>query len=209
MLLSGCAPGSLLVDISRAAWSGATSAGALDAIITPLNPRYRYLRVELADKAPALMVLGYLDAHPLGEIEVWYSSSGEMLKLQNGRVVGATGLAVTWLRVRYPQDPPAWESVPAAGFKFSRVRDELPGYHSAIMEHTLLQPLEQAPTTTQSSARQWFSESYSNAIGQSLPTSFFGLGQCQGKSTVVYSRQCLSAALCLTIQPWPPEKDCS
>jgi hypothetical protein len=208
-LLAGCAPGSLLVDVSKAAWSGTTSGSALDAINTPLNPRYRYLRVELTGKAPALMVLGYLDPHPLGEIEVWYSSSGETLKLQNGRVVGAAGLSVTWLRVTYPQVPLAWASVTDAGFNFSRVRDELPGYRFDIVDHVVVKPLAQAPFKGQDGANRWFSESYLSASGESLPSALFGVTQCQGKSSVVYSFQCLSTELCLTIQPWPPEKACS
>jgi hypothetical protein len=209
VLLAGCAPGSLLVDISKAAWSGTTSGSAQDASTTPLNPLYRYLRVELAGNAPALMVLGYLDPHPLGDIEVWYGSGGETLKLQNGRVVGSAGLSVTWLRVTYPQVPPAWASVPAEGVKFSRVRDELPGYRASVPDQVLLKPLAQTPAAVQAGANVWFSESYANAQGESLPAALFGVNQCQAKSAVVYSRQCLSTALCLTIQAWPPEKACS
>jgi hypothetical protein len=207
--LTGCASGSLLVDISKASWLSTSGSSAQEPANTQFNPRYRYLRVELAGKAPAFMVLGYLDAHPLGDIEVWYSSKGETLKLQNGRVVGAAGLSVTWLRVANPQVPPAWDSISGAGVGFSRFRDELPGYHSAVLEQVFIKQLVQAPVATQTNVLQWFSESYSNMNGKTLPSSFYGLGQCGKKSVVVYSRQCLSTELCLTIQPWPPEKDCS
>ena len=209
IFLSGCAPGSLLVDISKAAWSGSLDGSAQDAIPTPLNPLYRYLRVELIGKAPALMVLGYLDPHPLGDIEVWYGSGGETLKLQNGRLVGSAGLSVAWLRVAYQQVPPGWASVPADGAKFSRVRDELPGYRAAVLDQVLLKPLDQPAVSGQTGANVWFSESYSNAQGETLPVALFGVNQCHAKSAVVYSHQCLSSDLCLTIQAWPAEKACS
>lgn len=209
LCLSACAPRSLLVDVGKAAWSGTISSGSgVAAMDAPLNPNYRYLRVQLMDKPPALLVLGYLDPHPQGEIEVWYASGGETLKLQNGRIVGATGLAVNWLRLSNPMAPPDWQNVTAAGATFSRVRDESPGYRFDIHDKVLVTALAQAPVA-QASAQRWFSETYSSSHSESLPMAFFGVNLCPGKSLVVYSRQCLSAQLCLTLQPWPPQKDCA
>jgi hypothetical protein len=206
--LSGCAPGSLLVEVGKAAWSGTMSGGnGVAAMDAPLNPNYRYLRVQLMDKPPALLVLGYLDPHPLGEIEVWYASGGETLKLQNGRIIGANGLEVNWLRLSYLMAPPDWQTVPPSGAEFSRVRDESPGYRFGIQDKVLVKALAQAPVA-QASAQRWFSESYSSSHSESVPMAFFGVNMCQGKSVVVYSRQCLSGQMCLTLQPWPPQKDC-
>lgn len=69
-------------------------------------------------------MLGYVDAYPQGDVEIWYSAQCEVLRLQNGRLVGAVGLPVEWRRVTYPQISPAWPAVSPEGTRFSRVRDE-------------------------------------------------------------------------------------
>jgi hypothetical protein len=208
-LLTGCTSGSFMLEIAKAAWHGTTSASGVNVLATPLNPSYRYLNVELAGQAPALLVLGYLDLHPLGDIEVWYSSEGEVLRLQNGRVVGSTGLSVDWLRVSYPTAPPSWDAVPADGATYTRVRDETPGSRYAIKEQVSLKPTTQPAVAPASPVHMWFSETYSNLLGNTLPGSLFGLSSCGGHKAIVYSRQCLSAGLCLTLQAWPPKKDCN
>ena len=175
-----------------------------------LNPNYLYLHVTLAGAKPALLVLGYVDAHPQGAIEVWYSARGEVLRLQNGRLVGTTGLAVDWRRVDYPLPPPAWPSVPPEGARFASVRDEQPGYRLGLAEQVVLTPLQKPPLDLPAGSfanAAWFQESYSNANGSTRPYAWFALGNYGGQKTIVYSRQCLSANVCLTLQRWPLEKD--
>ena len=55
-----------------------------------LNQRFAYLRVT-AGKPVAFMALGYVDPHPNGPVEVWYSADREVIRLQNGRLVGTAG----------------------------------------------------------------------------------------------------------------------
>jgi len=175
-----------------------------------LNPDYRYLHVTLGKAKPALLVLGYFDVHPQGDIEVWYSAQGEVLRLQNGRLVGAAGLPVEWRRVAYPQSPPSWQSVPPEGARFTSVRDEQPGYRLGLVEQVVLTPLLkppfESPDQTLASAT-WFQERYSDANGRTRPDAWFALGQYGDQKTIVYSRQCLSASVCLTLQRWPLQKD--
>jgi hypothetical protein len=188
---------------------GALSGVDLRAV--PLNSNYQYLHVELDGKPPALLVLGYLDPHPQGEIEVWYSSAGEVLKLQDGRIVGATGLPVDWRRVSYAQSPPSWTSFKSAKVDFVRVRDESPGYRLGLSEQVSLAQVENAPDVARghhfSAKTTWFRETYSGTEGTVLPDSWFAWAPYQAQNAVVYSRQCLSAQVCLTLQRWPPEKD--
>ena len=175
-----------------------------------LNPNYRYLHVTLAGAKPALLVLGYVDAHPQGEIEVWYSAQGEVLRLQNGRLVGAAGLPVEWRRVSYSQTPPSWQSVPPEGARFTSMRDEQPGYRLGLVEQVVLTPLPKPPLKLPDpafAAAAWFQENYTNASGPTRPDAWFALGQHGGTKTIVYSRQCLSSSVCLTLQRWPLQKD--
>ena len=176
----------------------------------PLNPNYRYLHVTLGDAKPALLVLGYVDAHPQGEIEVWYSAQGEVLRLQNGRLVGAVGLPVEWHRVTYSQTPPPWQSVPPEGARFTSVRDVQPGYRLGLVEQVVLTPLPKPPLKLPDpgfAAAAWFQENYTDASGTTRPDAWFALGQNGGTKTIVYSRQCLSSSVCLTLQRWPLQKD--
>lgn len=187
-----------------------SSSDASQVLGAKLNPNYRYLHVTMMGGQPALLVLGYVDAHPQGDIEVWYSAQGEVLRLQNGRLVGAAGLPVEWRRVAYPKMPPAWQSVPPEGARFSSVRDEQPGYRLGLIEQVLLTSLPKPPLELPGqafAAAAWFQENYTDASGPTRPAAWFALGTYGDQKTIVYSRQCLSARVCLTLQRWPLQKD--
>ena len=202
-------------DVSKAIFLGKSSPNAVDLQSAQLRPDYEYLRVELAGQPPALLVLGYIDPHPLGSVEVWYSSQGEVLRLQQGRLFGAAGLAVNWRHITYPKAPPSWTDIPRGGASFERVRDVYPGYHHRLSDQALLMPVSAEtameavrkihPQNSQSLA--WFRETYASlSPTPALPDAWFALGLYQGQQQIVYSRQCLSADLCLSIQRWPLEK---
>ena len=200
----------MLSEVMSAVIFDTSSSDAPHPLDVKLNPNYRYLHATLSGGKPALLVLGYLDAHPQGEIEVWYSAQGEVLRLQNGRLVGATGLPVEWRRVSYSQTPPAWQSVPSAGTRFTSARDEQPGYRLGLVEQVVLTPLPTPPLKLSDPVFAnvaWFQESYTDARGPTRPDAWFALGQHGGQHTVVYSHQCLSASVCLTLQRWPLQKD--
>ena len=208
--LTACASKSLLSEVTSAVFYDKLPFDAPKVSEAKLNPNFQYLRVTLAGAKPALLVLGYVDAHPQGSIEVWYSGLGEVLRLQNGRLVGATGLAVEWRRVDYPQAPPAWQSLPPAGVQYARVRDEYPGYRLGLVDQVLLTPLPQPPPALPPGApanATWYQERYSVAGGTSVPDAWFALGTHDGQHTIIYSRQCLSVSVCLTLQRWPLQKD--
>lgn len=208
--LTACASKSLLSEVVSAVLVDNLPFQSAGPLAVQLNPNYKYLHVTLADAKPALLVLGYVDAHPQGEIEVWYSAQGEVLRLQNGRLVGVAGLPVEWRRVAYPQTPPAWQSVPPEGARFISVRDEQPGYRLGLVEQVFLTPLPKSPLKLPNpvfAKAAWFQESYSDAHGASRPDAWFALGRYGDQNTIVYSRQCLSASVCLNLQRWPHQKD--
>jgi len=214
--LYGCAQTSApLTEILAAVASEkfGTASAAPFATHKP-NPAYNYLRVELEGHAPALLVLGYVDPHPQGDIEVWYSAQQEVIKTQNGRIVGTAGLEVDWRTVQFPSSPPAWPARDSQGATYQRRRDEMPGHHYGITEQVMLQPWQGMPpihlpiSLSEGQARTyvWFRESTLKTTAESLPPAWFAWGVRNGISTVVYSEQCLSSNFCLKLQRWPVQE---
>jgi hypothetical protein len=157
------------------------------------------------------MVLGYVDADPAGEIETWYSANREVIKTQNGRIVGTAGLETDWVAVRFPVQPQGWETVPQGGAAFQRERDQMPGYRYGVQEMLRIKPLATAPVDhlpaslplPLAGTYRWFMEESTAAAESALPSAWYAWGQHRGMQSIVYSEQCLSPKLCLKMQRWP------
>lgn len=168
-----------------------------------LNPNFRYLRVTVGGRV-ALLALGYVDSDPQGPIEVWYSAERELLRLQNGRLVGAVGLTTEWRNVRL-HELPSWSAAAHGGeaLHWTRTRDVMPGYRFGVKDALSLRVVE-AP---QRSALQgldaqrlsWFEEQ----LESGLPPARYAVDFSGDKETVVYGEQCLAVDLCFTWQRWP------
>ncbi len=184
-------------------------AGGRISVSPPSTPGIRYMKVGIEGRT-VFLALGYVEPAPipaLGFVDVWYSSKGEVLKLWNGRVIATAGLSTDWREVRLLHLPD-WHSARSHPLRYERVRDEMPGYRFGI-EETL--ELRAIPTPGKNSLSgnlngtvYWFEESVIDGLGHRppLPPSRFAVSIAEGKETVVYSEQCLSATACLTLQPW-------
>lgn len=126
--MGGCTSRSLLSEVIATSVKQQFGHGDDALASATLNPAYQYLRVQAEGKPAALLVLGYVDPHPDGDVEVWYSADHEVIKTQNGRIVATAGLATDWTTVRFTAPPSAWSDRPPADRAFSRVRDQMPGY---------------------------------------------------------------------------------
>lgn len=186
-----------------------------------LNPDFRYLRVTVSGRV-ALLALGNVDNDRRGPIEVWYSAEREVLRLQNGRLVGAVGLTTEWRNVGLPALP-SWSEVANADrtFRWTRTRDVMPGYRFGVKDELSLRVIE-AP---QRSALQgvepkrlaWFEEraasepiaGLASVFGidagndAALPPARYAVDFAAGQETVAYGEQCLAPDLCFTWQRWP------
>lgn len=171
------------------------------------NPAYRYLRVEAEGRPPALLVLAFLDPGPMGEVEVWFSAQREVLRIVAGRIVGTSGMELDWRAVRYRGRLPAWNSNFPPETLLERSRDVMPGYHFGIRETLALTRVDAAPPGVHPvrlpSAVTWYVERVVAPAPSELPAAIYALTRSAGQNTLVYSRQCLSAGLCLNLQPWP------
>jgi hypothetical protein len=184
-----------------------------------LNPAFRYLRVTI-DGRIVLLALGDIDASPLGPIEVWYSADREVLRLQNGRIVGAAGVSTEWRNVVIPKLP-SWSSVANGKDPISwvRIRDVMPDYRYGVRDMLFLRvvdaPGRSALQVLDAQKLIWFEESFQppQVAGQlsfphfgssaTLPPARYAMDSRDGKEMVVYGEQCLSRELCFTWQRWP------
>jgi len=127
-----------------------------DTIIdqTPLNPKYRYLKVD-ANGQPALLVLGYIDTKKNDAQEVWYSAFREVVEIKGGRLVNTEGLGINWTQVQLIDPPPLADAFNISNtssnkrnpkFRFSRMRTVMPGYHVNIRETVVLEALTEIPS---------------------------------------------------------------
>lgn len=188
-----------MAQTAKAVFQSSPDASALAAV----NPSIRYLRIEINDRV-LLLALGYIDAHPLGPVEVWYSSQGEVLRLQNGHVVGLTGPDVEWRQVRL-STMPAWPADSTAASTYTRIRDVMPGYRFGIVDELSIRaintPSQSNLVTLAAQSLRWYEE---HEAKDKLPPARFALSNTHGQDTVVYGEQCISRALCLSWQQWPP-----
>ena len=177
-----------------------------------LNPDFRYLRVTIGRRV-VLLALGYLDKHPQGTIEVWYSAEREVVRLQNGRLVGAAGLATEWRNVVLP-DLPEWSALAAGGapLRWSRTRDVMPGYRYGLRDSLALNvvppPATSALQGLDPKELTWFEERLADEAlpKTALPAARYAVQLAGKESIVVYGEQCLAPQTCFTWQRWPAGK---
>ncbi len=186
-----------------------------------LNPNFRYLRVTVGGRV-VLLALGNVDSHPQGPIEVWYSAEREVLRLQNGRLVGAVGLTTEWRDVALP-GLPSWSAVARGdeAFRWTRTRDVMPGYRYGVTDSLSLrvvaEPKRSALQVLDPQRLTWFEERVESApvawlagvfgtrvvAEAALPPARYAVDFRDGQETVVYGEQCLAPELCFTWQRWP------
>ena len=206
--VGGCSSGSsAMLDAARLVYNGQTAAQP------DFNPAYRYLRTQVGDRT-LFMVLGYIDQRPEGPVEVWYSGSGEIVRLLNGQLVGTTGLSTDWRNVRFT-GLPAWPTPDAtstsggSGQSYTRLRDLMPGYRFGIRDEIVRTPISPPPNTFLAGANpaslRWYEESsVSRPSTASLPAARFGISNSSGAPRVVYSEQCLTSDFCMSFEQWTP-----
>jgi hypothetical protein len=170
-----------------------------------LNPALRYLRV-VANGREALLVLGYSEPSVNGTLDTWYSSQGEVLQLQDGRILSTIGLQRDWRAVHYLGLPNWSEVIAQHPLSFTRYIDVMPGYQFGVKEHLLIQaiptPYDARLLNIAPSSLVWFEETQVSDEG-TQPTARYGLKIVGSTYSVVYGEQCLSPTFCIAWQSWP------
>jgi hypothetical protein len=197
-LLTGCASG---FDAAASTISQAWSARKSLPSPRELNPDFQYLWVQ-ANGVQAYLALGGIEPHPQGPIEVWFSARSEILRLQNGRIVGTTGMPVNWSNVTLRFD--------SQGKSYTRQRDETPGYRFNLQDSFVVQESRAVPASVMERFQSMQAKGakapapviWREDITQGVPSIRVGLAvNAQGQPPVaVYGEECLSKAFCITWQ---------
>jgi hypothetical protein len=169
---------------------------------TQLTPGFDYLLITVHRKS-FLMARGGTESSPADPIEVWYSGSREVMRFQNGRIIGASGTPVEWTDVSLSVQPD-WQKI-RGPVEIQRRRDVSPGYHFGLHDVLTVQPIA-APSKNAFYGRlpaglHWFSETSSGPYA--LPVSTYAVRFDGSRNEVIYGEQCLSESLCFSWQRWP------
>ena len=174
------------------------------AAVAGLNPDFNYLRVQVEERE-VFLALGYIDQSVDEPVQVWYSGDGDVLRLRDGRVVGATMKSgPNWQGVSFSQLP-SWDAVVTEA-AFERVRDVSPGYRYGIREQMSIRRIPPPDDTRlqliSAASLSWFEETVQ---GGGIPPARYALSTDGGAGThrVVYAEQCLSDEFCFSWQVWP------
>lgn len=203
-VLAACLSGCAVEPASQAVVDAYRLMRSEGASTVELNPNFMYLRVQI-DTREVFMVLGYVDQLPDGPVQVWYSAEADVLRLRDGRVVGATMKSGTdWLSVTFT-NLPSWEAVGSQAV-FDRVRDVSPGYRYGIKEKLLIRriapPNDSQLKLVPASSLAWFEEAVQGGA-DILPARYAVSLDGAGAHQVVYAEQCLSGDYCFSWQGWP------
>jgi hypothetical protein len=207
-LLSGCTSGLQAIgDTLRYAVS--PDRRVLEA---KLNPEFDYLRVRVNGRL-AILALGAVDSLAGRSVHVFFSGEKETLKLFEGRIVEFSSPGQ---HVRL--------EVPPSGFPqfkigldvtFSRTMDTRPSYAFSVPQTRRLKYLEHPPGKTDlvgidPRSLTWFEEHALEEISRTpqLPLkpkwsrALYAVLIQGGQASIVYSEQCISPDLCLSLQRW-------
>jgi len=190
----------------RLAFKGDLNAAQFE----PRNHSFQYLKVTVHGRT-AFLVLGYVEPHDA--TEVWYSSKGEVIKLQAGRLTGALGMETEWRQVSFIKVPEWTELLQSRQqlvWKYQRVRDVMPGYVSGLTDRLTLNQLPYSQVQkrlgplvqhlARKSELRWFEE----AVGSDLPAAVYAVDASPALPKVVLTYQCVSLKLCMVLEPWAP-----
>ena len=168
-----------------------------------LSPNFQYLRVVEAGRV-LYLVLGNVDVDTAGErVNVWYSATGEVLRIRDGHVVGATGLFTEWRNVNMPLLP-SWSKLASSGkpYIWMRNRDVMPSYQYGIKDTMVLRkispPRQNNLKNITANQLVWFEEDDISKLNP-LPPARFAVAD----GHVEYSEVCLDNKLCFSWQRWP------
>lgn len=164
-------------------------------------PGFEYLEVEWQGRKSA-MALGYRSLNSAQTDEHWYTSQGEMLKLQNGRIVQVLGMTREVRRLS--TNTPPWTNLISHKLPvvWSQTKDVMPDYRFGLQEFVITQQMN--PTSAEQSlikgATHWIAEEIKSkdATGK---TWIYQQKFALANDRVIYSEQCIARDMCFKLKP--------
>lgn len=190
-----------------------------DADAFALDPNFRYIRTTHEGNV-GFAWLGHTEKTAEGPVQVYYSASGEVLRIRAGRLVGAAGFPVEWRRAE--TSGPSWRALAAADAPstLTRVRDVMPGYRFGLTDALSIRrippPSGTALRGVDPGSLTWFEERFDSSAWATAKRALTGADANDGwlpparyavrldgtEPEVVYSEICLAREFCLTWQRW-------
>ena len=210
LLLTGCQTTPPQVQIFKDAWQSSFNSKPFSIDQLPLEKLPKGFEYALINSSstPAVMVLGerikgstsagdYTDEH-------WYSATGELLVLRDGRFHTVFGMPTEWRANR--STPPAWSSFEAQASTqhWVRTRDEMPNYRYGLQDQVATTALAEPPKLEAKALEMsppkgpqvlWVQDQVKASKVDGTPWAYTQRFAIENKQ-VVYSEQCISPALC-------------
>ncbi len=224
LLLGGCASRSPVAQVTAQLLGGTLGGSTASIDSMPTNPAFSYLRVKGGNRAPSMLVRGYIESPAAGAQHVWYSAHAEVIKTSAGRVVATGGLPHNRVWVGGAASIPQWADVGSGGAFYARTLD-YPSKHVYNLQQRIKverwasAPAEPGwvvdPAFKPSSGQNvvWFKETVqpdpaSTAENSAAPvqSDWYAVNMAVQPPVVLYSYQCLAADSCFHIQPWSRER---
>jgi hypothetical protein len=192
---SGCGGINPVIDMT-------TTLLPFNSTVVSFQPGFEYLAVNLNGRKTHI-ALGHRVKQGDTLHEYWYSGEREMMHLANGRIVEVQGM--TYEVRATTTEVPSWQSIADSSqyIVWSRQRDVMPGYRYGLVEYVISQkvtPSAKERDLIKNENAIWVEEEIKskNTDGKAwIYGDLFAIVNDQ----VIYSQQCVSAALCFTLQP--------
>ena len=196
---------------------------------SPLKGNLAYLRANI-NGLDVLLVKGYVDNNVQGALDVWYSSDGSVMRIQQGRYLGSIGFDNNWQEVTR-QDAPRLDLIlnnelsPSGKITVAPIKTlkkyfstqsyvAMPSYLVMRDERISAVISSTVPDSIPSSFKKylqnkdliWVAETpQPNDLFQKKGASFawYGFVKNDNGFEQVVGQQCLSKDFCITWTPWP------
>lgn len=151
------------------------------------------------DGRKTALALGYRTVNGIDVEEHWYSGTGEMLVLRNGRLSQVMGMTKEMRRTS--REGPSWSQLEASysPLTWMRKRDVQPGYRYGVDEYVTSE-IRQIKLSDQDQTQTWAFERVSSKSADGREWRYLERFQLD-KGVVVFSEQCVSPKMCFKLKP--------
>lgn len=165
-----------------------------------LQKDFRYLWVQ-AQNQEALLVWVGTESSPQGNVSVWVSADGVVVRLLNGRLIGISEPRRSWQLIRETQSPEG-QNPGSYPIRLIQTSDQQPGFQIGIER-----PVHQVMLAVAPDVLSWFAgtpdvrwiEEKDHMTGKQ--TAIFALSS---NEQTVAGQRCIASDWCVRWQTWPP-----
>lgn len=177
---------------------GVVFSSALNSSTATYSPGFEYIEVEFDGKKTSL-ALGYRAFNGQDIEEYWYSGTGEMLALRNGRLFQVMGMTNEVRQTS--REVPSWSQFQANQLPLTwmRTRDVQPGYRYGVDEYVTSE-VRQNKRSESEQTQTWVVERVSSKAADGRVWRYKERFQLI-HGVVVFSEQCIAPQMCFKLKP--------